>query len=590
MNIKHPLSFFTGVTILGFILLLVFSNIPLLTLSWDTMGYHVYWSQLLVHHDIHIYNLDFYKNIEETYQNTSTLYQFVGTQSGAFITKYPYGWALLNAPFILLGHLYAVVFNYPIDGFSIPYQIAALCSSLFYTSLGILWFRKVLLHFFSDKWTACILIAVLLGTNYLSINYQGVGMVHVYLFALYAALLLQTIRFHQTYQLKNGLLIGLIIGLMVATRPTEIVAIFIPLLWGVSSISTLLERIKFIFSKHLKIYFLAIVIAFLCIFPQLLYWKVTTGSWLFYSYNNAGEGLDLLAPHTHHFLLSFRKGWWIYTPIMFFATIGFYQIYQKNKAIFWALFSYFILNLYLVSSWTTWWYAASFSQRAIEQSYPIMGIALGYFMVTQVKWKKPVFILISILIAFNLFQTYQYHYRILPLDRITKDYYLSVFGQVKPPSEAQLKLLSIDRDQQTFTNEEEYVKLKTIHYKGEKPLMMSQKTNRYSQNIKIPYKKLSSKDHVWIRGYGIVTPQSKPKNTAFHFTMCMLHNDKAYTWRGMPLTNENSTMLQKDTLIFEYLTPEIRSNRDQLSVGFWHQSGGSVLLHDFYIEIWEPKD
>jgi hypothetical protein len=132
MNIKHPLSFFTGVTILGFILLLVFSNIPLLTLSWDTMGYHVYWSQLLVHHDIHIYNLDFYKNIEETYQNTSTLYQFVGTQSGAFITKYPYGWALLNAPFILLGHLYAVVFNYPIDGFSIPYQIAALCSSLFY--------------------------------------------------------------------------------------------------------------------------------------------------------------------------------------------------------------------------------------------------------------------------------------------------------------------------------------------------------------------------------------------------------------------------------------------------------------------------
>jgi hypothetical protein len=58
----------------------------------------------------------------------------------------------------------------------------------------------------------------------------------------------------------------------------------------------------------------------------------------------------------------------------------------------------------------------------------------------------------------------------------------------------------------------------------------------------------------------------------------------------MPLTNENSTMLQKDTLIFEYLTPEIRSNRDQLSVGFWHQSGGSVLLHDFYIEIWEPKD
>ncbi len=590
MNFKHPLSLFTGLIIFVFILFLVFSDVPLLTLSWDTMGYQVYWTQLLVHHDINIYNLNFYQHIEDTYKNTVTLYQFVGTPEGNFITKYPYGWALLSGPFILVGHLYAVFFDFPIDGFSKPYQVAALCSSLFYTGLGIFWFRKVLLHFFSDRWTVFLLIAVLLGTNYLSINYESVGLVHVYIFTLYSALLLQTIRFHETHQLKNALLIGFIVGLMVATRPTEVVAVLIPLLWGVTNKLEFQARLKSIFKSHRKLYLLAIGIGLLCIFPQLLYWKLTTGSWFFYSYNNPGEGLDLFSPHTHHFLLSFRKGWWIYTPIMFFATIGFYHIFQKNRPIFLALFSYFILNLYLVSSWTTWWYASSFSQRAIEQSYPIMGIALGYFLISQVKWRKPILILVSILIAFNLFQSYQYNHRILAIDRITKAYYFSVFGQVSPPTEAQLKLLSIDRNQTVFTNEDEYVKVKTIRYEGEKPLMMSQEKNIYTQNIQIPYKELTNKDHVWIRGYGIVTPQSKPENSAFHFTMTMLHKGKPYTWKGKPLNTENAALLQKDTVKFDYLTPDIRSNSDKLSVGFWHQSGDSVLLHDFYIEVWEKKE
>ena len=590
MKTQHPISFFIGLIILCFILSLVVYNISILTLSWDVMGYYVYLTQLLVHGDIHIHSLEFYRHIEDTYQNTSTLYQFVNTHSGEYITKYPYGWALLNAPFILIGHLYAVVFDFPVDGFSKPYQIAALCSSFFYTVLGVYWFRKVLLYFFSDRWTGFILIAVLLGTNYLHVNYQTPGMVHVYLFSLYAALFLQTIRFHQTYKLKNALLIELIIGLMIAIRPTEIVAVLIPLLWGVSSKSELLARFKSVYSNHRKLYLLAFLIASLCVFPQLLYWKLTTGSWLFYSYNNAGEGLDLFSPHTFNFLLSFRKGWWIYTPIMFLATLGFYHVYRKNKPIFLALFSYFLLNLYLVSSWTTWWYAASFSQRAIEQSYPIMGITLGYFLISQRKWRGVVLSLCSVLIIFNLFQTYQYYHRILPYDRITKDYYFSVFGQLEPPSEAQLKLLSIDHNKAAFNNEDQYLKVKTFHYQGEKPLMMSQEKNIFTENIQIPYKDLTHKDHVWIRGYGIVIPQSKPENSDFHFTMSMSHKGDSYTWRGMEMTNKNSVLLQKDTLVFEYLTPEIRSNNDKISVGFWHQRGDSVLLEDFYIEVWEPKD
>jgi hypothetical protein len=360
--LKNTYSIFASILIIAVIIGIAFSFTSYHVLAWDTMGYHVYLTQWLVNHDMHIYNLDFYTHIQNTYQNTSTLYQFVTLPNGEFITRYPFGWALLNLPFIVVGHLFAVLLHYPTDGFSLPYQIAAYSSSLFYMALGIYWLRKVLLHFFSDKQTVLLLISVAFGTNYLHLNSETLSLIHIFLFPLYALLILQTIKFYQTYKLKNALGIGFIIGLMTAARPTEIVAIFIPLLWDVGNWVQLKERFTFILKTNRKTYLLAMIVGLCVLFPQLLYWKVTTGDWIFYSYNNPGEGLDLLSPHTHHFLFSFRKGWWIYTPVMFFATLGFYTIYKKNRSIFWALFVYFIFNLYLVSSWTTWWYASSFSQ------------------------------------------------------------------------------------------------------------------------------------------------------------------------------------------------------------------------------------
>ena len=115
---------------------------------------------------------------------------------------------------------------------------------------------------------------------------------------------------------------------------------------------------------------------------QLIYFKYITGSFFYSDYSgNAGEGLDLFAPYTWEVLFSFRKGWLLYTPIMVFALLGFHSLYKRNRAIFWALLTYFIINLWFVSSWTCWWYAESFGQRALIPSYVVLGITLGYFLV-----------------------------------------------------------------------------------------------------------------------------------------------------------------------------------------------------------------
>lgn len=552
------------------------------------MGYHAYLTQLLVHHDIHIYSLDFYKHVEETYHSTITLYQFVSLPNGEFITRYPCGWAILNAPFILVGHLFALMLGYPVDGFSAPYQIAAFVSSLTYTLMGVFLLRKVLVHFFSEKQSALLLILVCLGTNFFHLNSATPGLIHIYLFPLYALLILQTIQFRKTHKLKNAIIIGGIIGLMTAARPTEIVAIFIPLLWGVGSKEALKNRIQEILKTEIKLYLWATLIGFCFIFPQLFYWKITTGSWLFYSYQNPGEGLDLLSPHTVPFLFSFRKGWWIYTPIMFFATLGFISLYKKNKNIFWTLFVFFILNLYLISSWTCWWYASSFSSRAMLQSYPIMAILLGYFLFKRRKWKIPLLVLSILFLVFNLFQTWQYYKGILPPDRVTLSYYKSTFGQTTPPTKKQQELLSIDHSLSEFKdygNTQQYIK-KTIPIFSQ-PVVISNR-NIYSKAIKIPYKELTQKDYIWIHCVAVVTPFSISKNYSCHLAVNMLHNGKAYKWMSLPIQKLNLKPNKTDTITFDYLTPEIRSNEDELMIQFWHQSGDSIKIHNLKVEIWNP--
>jgi hypothetical protein len=562
-------------------------------LAWDVMGYNIYGTQILVHHTVHIPNLDFYRYIMETYHNTETLYQLTPLDNGELITRYPCGWAILNAPFILIGHIIALCTRYPADGFSYPYQLMAFVSSLFYSILGIVWLRKLLLHFFSDKQSAILLVLVCLGTNYYFMNTQSMGIIHIFIFPFYALLILQSIRFHQTKRKKQAVSIGLIVGIMALCRPTEIVAIFIPLLWGIDSKQALKNRWYEIIKTQRGKYLSAAMAGFLCVFPQFLYWKLTTGHWIFDSYQNPGEGLDIFSPHTIPFLFSFRIGWWIYTPMMVLASLGFITLYTKNRAVFWSLFGFFVLNLYLVSSWTCWWYAGSFSSRAMMQSYPVMAISLGYLLFQNSKknwfWLFTAFLFLG----FNQFQTWQYSKGILKQNDMTWAYYRSVFGQTTYPSEKQMNLLLVDRNTRPFSEYyrgRHYVKKMTYNYSGKKPFILSKEGTIYSDNIKIPYGKLTSKELVWIRIKSIVEPLKENGFYQCHQVCTFLHKGKPYGWLGKSITEENRlTIGKKDTVTFDYLTPHVRSNDDILSVGLWLQGGDSVKVYDFSFEVWENK-
>jgi len=332
-----------------------FSFPPINALSWDVFGYYLYLPATFIYHDLGLKDISVIHEIIEKYNNTATFYQAISLPSGGWVMRYTMGMAVLYSPAFFIGHIVAGMFGFATDGFSDPYQYAVLIESIIITILGLVFMRKLLLEFFSDRITAAILFILVMGTNFLYHNgfFAANLMNHNYLFLLYAMLLLFTFRWHKTYQVKHMVLIGIVVGLIVLSRPPELICILIPLLWGVKNKRSLKEKV-IILQKYKYQIVLGGLIAFAIGFAQLAYYKIFTGSFLFYSYGgNPGEGFELLTPPTLPFLFSFRKGWLIYTPILIFAIIGFYYLYKRNKSIFYSLFIFFVINLYIVSSWST---------------------------------------------------------------------------------------------------------------------------------------------------------------------------------------------------------------------------------------------
>jgi len=345
-------------------------------ISWDTYGYYLYLPQTFIHDDLGIQDFSPIEAAMNGPVQSDTFYQAMKSDLGNWVIKYPIGLAIFYAPFFAIACLISWIGAYPIDGFSLPFQHMLTVGSLFYTILGLWFLRKILLYFYSDSVTSIVLIIIVFGTNYFHMHTRSHGMPHVYLFTAYAALIWFTIRWHNERKFWIAAVLGLILGLMTVSRVTEFIAIIIPLTYGLASPKDAIHRLKNA-RKYYKHFALAGLFFLVFVIPQLRYWKVFGGAWLYDSYQNAGEGLDFLHPYTLEFLFSYRKGWLIYTPIMFLALWGLFVAFKKKTPWKWTFLFLVLCFVFVASSWTTWWYAASFSQRPMVQLYPVLAIAIG---------------------------------------------------------------------------------------------------------------------------------------------------------------------------------------------------------------------
>lgn len=355
--------------------------------------------------------------------------------NGGNVQKMTMGMAMMYAPFFGLAHGTALLLDYTPDGYSWIYHFFMAISAVMYAIAALFIQRKLLLIYFDEKVVSLTLLALALGTNYYYYATSEGPMSHVHNFFLISLFVWQTVLWIQSFKWYNAMLMALSFGLVVLIRPVNAIIVVVPLLYGVRNIAEFVLRFKDIFSKYGQLLCMILIIGMI-LFPQLLYWKMNTGDWVYYSYNE--EGFFFNDPRILEGLFSFRKGWLVYSPVMVLSIVGMFMLFNRHYAHKFKLVLpiFFGLNVYIVFSWWCWWYGGSFGARPMIDGMAIMSIPLAAFLAAMSKWKiTQVFTVLFILgcIGLNQFQSLQYRRGIIHWDSMSKSSYRMIFGKLHVP-------------------------------------------------------------------------------------------------------------------------------------------------------------
>lgn len=450
---KNRYSFWSTIFI-GFVLIVtrIFylsdDNKTFNPLTWDAFGYYIYLPGTFIYEDVT--DLKWFPEIEKEYHVTGggNLYQAHQQESDKYVFKYLGGVAIMQSPFFLIGHLIAKNTTYKADGFSLPYQYSIVFGAVLYAILGLFLLRVVLLSFFDDKTVAITLVTAFLATNFIQYVAIDCALSHAFVFPLYVFLLFFTMKWHQKPKVLWALLAGLLIGLATISRPTEAIMVLIPIFWATHNKAA--AKLKWdLVKKHKTHAYAAALMGFIGILPQLIYWKMSTGSFIY----DVGSKWSFLSPF-FRVLFGWEKGWFIYTPITLFFVIGFF--FMKKFPFKKAVLIYCLLNIYIVISWYIWRYGASYSTRALVQSYPVFVLAFAAFVhyIRSKKWRFLFYGLAFYLIMVNFFQIWQYNKSILHFDDMNRKYYSRIYLNPYPDA---LDMSLLDTDE-WIGNEKRYHK------------------------------------------------------------------------------------------------------------------------------------
>ncbi|MFO8087638.1 MAG: hypothetical protein R6T91_07530 [Bacteroidales bacterium] len=579
------------------------------TIGWDFYGYYLYLPALFKYNDIGLKDKSWINENNAKYNNTPYFYQLYKNQeTGKTLIKYPVGQAVAYAPFYFIADVIAHQSGqHPADGFSKPYLLLTVIGGMFYSLLGLLLLYLLLIRLLPDKIAALTLLLIVFGTNYFWLMAFEGQLAHNVQLAWIAAFLLFTMRWFKSFRKQDAFFLGLFYGLAVITRPTAILLILIPLFWNVYRFRDLKNRFRFVF-KEKTTHLLLLVLGFLIFASfQMAYWKVTTGSFITYTYQNAGEGFDLLRPHTFDYLFSFRKGWLIYTPLIVFALAGLFTLRKTHKQLFPALLIFAVIYIWVLSSWTCWWYAGSFSQRSILQAYPVFAIGLGSFFV-WIATKRFRWIIYGFMILFagiNLFMTWQYQNGILHSSRMSKEYFFEVFGKTQKPPQAD-RLLLLDRgippqkmittqnlsgphllEFSSFENGDIKSADSAKQYSGNYAVKLHT-ADRFSPAFKAAYKNISENDYVVFKISVMVLPEENIKANELLLVAAFQHKGDDYKYR----TNEGNderiyTASGWQKITFYYLSPPVRNPKNKFVTYLWNRSNSTVWVDDFTVEVFD---
>jgi hypothetical protein len=421
----------------------------------DVVSYYAYLPATFIHHDL---KLNFINNDNKSYYANNFMFWPLTAPNGGKVIKTTMGLSFCYLPFFLLSHAYShFVLHINPTGFEDHYELGLVCSCFVFFMIGIVYLRKILKHFvFSETVIVLTLFAFALGSNILNYSTYEAATSHVYLFGLSTALIYHIIKWHKNNQFRTLIFIGLLLGFMTLIRPTSILYALFFIFYNVNSTESFKRKIQLFRISFFKLLVIPLL-GFICLLPQFIYWKVSTGQYMFNSY--VGENFYFDYPMIIPGLLSYRKGWLLYSPVFVFTLIGIFQmLFKKDKQAL-STFITFLIVLYIIFSWQSWYYGGGFSARALIDFYAMLIVPTAYFVQTIIEKKmilKITFLsLFSLSIVFGTLKNYQYRKGLVHYSCMNRHTYWKTFLTTKMPHDFYEKLTCPNEDR-TINGEEEY--------------------------------------------------------------------------------------------------------------------------------------
>ncbi|MEO6728823.1 MAG: hypothetical protein ABIM99_02775 [Candidatus Dojkabacteria bacterium] len=336
----------------------------------------------------------------------------VGEENGKFVTVYPPGSSILMWPFLSVskfadnGTVYTDYYK-AFNGHSLADGIAVLLAASFYMVLSLVIIYKLLKGLgFSTKVSIVSLSSIYLGSYMLTYTEQFASYSHIYEIFTASLLLYFLYLFGKRFEYKYMFLAGLATGLLVLTRPVDIV-IAIPIFLFI-----LIYR-----NRRAKLWYVLGGTPFAFLF--LAFNLTSYGNALSSGYGSPEKLFDFSKFNLINLLFSDVRGWFIYSPIMILAVIGLIAYSRKNKPSFLIYLAPCVLLVLIYSFWPNWWAGDSLGQRFLMVLVPFMAIGLANILKVVMSLRAKRGNLISILMLLTITISTIYSVSITILYRVT---------------------------------------------------------------------------------------------------------------------------------------------------------------------------
>ncbi len=414
-KVRNAIIVIAVITIVGMLAARFIYSIPLNNppIRSDGQGYYMYLPAFFIYHDPEMHFID---GLDRVDAQDGTYYQ---TESGAYVDKYTMGTALLQSPFFLIAHLATLVVDKDgANGFTALYQWFNIISAAFWFFVGAFFSYKIASKYTEEKNAIWAVALCTFGSNLFHFFSYDACFSHVYSFALISIFIWLIIQVEQQEDKTWKLFIlGLIYGFIMLVRVTDATVIILYGLFGVTSGKMFVDRMKKIFNpKRLLLPIAGAVIAFL---PQMLYWLRTAGKLFLNSYGETDQGfIYWYCPKVLNVLFLVNKGIFFWCPLLLFFVVFAVIQRKKIKELFLPFIVFFLVYVYVVSSWWAYEFAGGFAHRIFVNIMSLF-ILFGSLAIERIREMKAVirytlYGVITLMICWTMVLMFAYWYYVVP--------------------------------------------------------------------------------------------------------------------------------------------------------------------------------